>query len=433
LARRFSQHPSGEHDVSDATGPRVIGRVTSVDALRGLVMFTMIFVNDLAGVPRRIVPRWMRHYPADGNGMTFVDLVFPAFLFLVGMSLPFALGARRARGEPGGTILLHVITRALALLVIGVIMVNESPDSAAMGWSAPLWSVLIFLSAILACSSFAPPSRTAPGARSGRLGGVSTAVRVLGWAALVGLAFAYRVADGHRIITLAPFSVHSEWWGILGLIGWAYLVAAVAVLVFAGRRTALLGCMALLMCLYPADRNGAFADFWLSHHVGIGEALGSQAAVSVAGAVLATVLLTPDTTSVRARFTFTLLFIAGCAAAALLLHGLYGINKNRATPSWCLWACAITAALWLGWYFVCDVWTVRLLARPLAAAGANVLLAYLLSEMLPSAIELFHWGGWYRQLAEPNLAHAVARSAACAVLILALSCLLNRAGLRLKL
>ena len=186
------------------------------------------------------------------------------------------------------------------------------------------------------------------------------------------------------------------------------------------------------MCLYPADRAGAFDGLWLSRHVGIGEALGSQAAITVAGVLLASVLVTPDTTTVRARVTFTLLFIAGCAAAALLLHGLYGIDKNSATPSWCLWACAITAALWLGCYFVCDVWAVRPLARPLAAAGANVLLAYLLSEMLPSAIDLFRLGGWYGRLAEPDLAHAVARSAGCAALILALTSLLNRAGLRLQ-
>ena len=232
--------------MSDATGPRIIGRVTSIDALRGLVMFTMIFVNDLAGASPRIVPGGCATTPAGGNGMTFVDLVFPAFLFIVGMSILFALGARLGRGEPPGKTLLHVVTRALSLLLIGVIMVNESPDSGTMGWSAPLWSVLMFLSAILAFSSLSPASRPDPGARRGRVGrGAATAVRVLGWAALVGLAFAYRGADGHRIITLSPFSVHTEWYGILGLIGWAYLVAAVVFLVF---RAAAPRCSAVRPC-----------------------------------------------------------------------------------------------------------------------------------------------------------------------------------------
>jgi hypothetical protein len=61
-------------------------------------MFMMIFVDDLAGAGE-IVPDWMVHFSdrhPKGSGMTFVDLVFPAFLFLVGMSVPFALGARIA-------------------------------------------------------------------------------------------------------------------------------------------------------------------------------------------------------------------------------------------------------------------------------------------------------------------------------------------------
>src|SRR5436190_24046095 len=93
---------------------RPAARVTSIDALRGLVMFAMIFVNDIASAPRDIVPWWMEHYHPEGNGMTFVDLVFPAFLFIVGMSIPFALGARIARGEPLWKTLLHVVTRTLS-------------------------------------------------------------------------------------------------------------------------------------------------------------------------------------------------------------------------------------------------------------------------------------------------------------------------------
>src|SRR5271154_1350095 len=87
-----------------------VPRVVSVDALRGLVMFTMIFVNDLAGAPHETVPDWMRHFHGR-SGMTFVDLVFPAFLFIVGMSIPFALGPRIKRGEAMWKIVLHVLVR----------------------------------------------------------------------------------------------------------------------------------------------------------------------------------------------------------------------------------------------------------------------------------------------------------------------------------
>src|SRR6266700_2655217 len=129
-------------------------RIASIDALRGLVMFMMIFVNDLAGVSNKIVPGWMKHFHGK-SGMTFVDLVFPAFLFIVGMSIPSPIGSLLDQGEPLWKTLLHVVMRTLSLLMIGILMVNETPDSEKMGWSGSLWCALMYLSAILAfCTIF---------------------------------------------------------------------------------------------------------------------------------------------------------------------------------------------------------------------------------------------------------------------------------------
>ena len=239
----------------------------SVDALRGAVMFTMIFVNDLAGVSRSIVPWWMRHFPGDGNGMTFVDLVFPAFLFLVGMSIPFALDSRQRRGEALHQTLLHVIARTASLLLIGILMVNESPDATRMGWSPALWSVLMYGASILAFCDLLPSSSSTRANDAAKLSGIrraQTAVRVVGFATLAFLAWSFRGADGHRIIQFSPFAIHTEWYGILGLIGWAYLVASAVFLLFRHHATALLGCVVLLLCLYPADRAGLFRNVWVS-------------------------------------------------------------------------------------------------------------------------------------------------------------------------
>jgi predicted acyltransferase len=396
-------------------------RITSIDALRGLVMFTMIFVNDLHG-EGSIVPDWMVHFSdrhSTGSGMTFVDVVFPAFLFVVGMSIPFALGSRLAKGEPVGKIVLHVVTRTLALLFLGIIEVNGTPDSQIMGWSGELWTKLMFLSAILAFSSISPRRNSPKAAEICRT--LTTLLRVAGFAGLIYLAFAFRGENDRRIIALSPFSVHTSWWGILGLIGWSYLVASIVFLIFRAHRTALFGCVVLLLCLYPAEKNGAFDHFWLAHYVGLGETLGAHAAITVAGLILASILVSADKLAHQSRLNFTLLFVAGSSAAALLLNGLYGISKNDATPSWCLWSCAITAAFWLGFYYIGDVTSMG--TAPLAIAGQNVLLAYLISEMLPS---FSRWAG-------PNLAGAVLLSLGSAFLVLLLTAGLNRRGFRLKL
>jgi len=409
-------------------------RITSIDALRGFVMFMMIFVNDLAGAGK-IVPDWMvhfsdRHQPGE-SGMTFVDLVFPAFLFIVGMSIPLALGARRAKGEPAWKILGHVALRTIALLSIGILMVHETPDTAALGWSGNWWCVLMYASAIAAFCRISPPAAI-PKSQWPAWQMANRAVRLIGIATLVWLAFAFRGSNGERIITLSPLALSTRWYGILGLIGWAYLVTSLVYLLCDTNRTAILGCMALLMCLFIADRKGAFEGFWLKNIVGIGETLGSLPAISVGALLLGSMLTRANSADLKTRSSFTFWFIAGCAGAALLLNPAYGISKNSATPSWCLWSSAITAALWYGFYLICDVRSVKAISRPLSLAGQNVLLAYLLSEMMPGLLEALHLGSWYGHLAA-NLGWAITRSALGGFLILLVSTNLNRRGFQLQL
>jgi len=403
-------------------------RITSIDALRGFVMFMMIFVNDLAGAPENLVPNWMVHFSdrhKSGSGMTFVDLVFPGFLFIVGMSIPFALGGRLNKGEAVWKIFGHVVTRTLALLALGILMVNGESGGTDM------WAATMFLSAIFAFCTIAPRNVTPKSAEFWRL--FSLAVRGLGFVGMLYSALIFQTHKGRHMLTLFPLHLNVSWYGILGLIGWAYLAGATLFLIFRTNRTALLGCVALMTCFYAADRKHFFDNFWPAHYVDFGGTLGSQAAITVAGVLLASILIAKDMTTLKARVKFTLWFSGGFAFAALLVNGLYGISKNNATPSWCFWSCAITAALWLGFYFVCDVRPVKVIARPLAAAGQNVLLAYLLSEMMGSVLDLVHLGDWYGGLAESSLAGAIARSAGCGVVILLITVGLNRVGFKLKL
>src|SRR5262245_12496457 len=113
-------------------------RVRSVDFLRGVTILAMLFVNDVAGV--RGAPPWMKHIqPSTADGLTFVDVVFPAFLFIVGLSLPVALERRMAEGGRGLRLWRHIVWRTLGLLVIGVLMVNTESISGTGPISGNLW------------------------------------------------------------------------------------------------------------------------------------------------------------------------------------------------------------------------------------------------------------------------------------------------------
>jgi hypothetical protein len=210
-------------------------RLLSIDLLRGLDVLLMLFVNEMAGV--RGAPAFILHAPPGADAMTLTDVVFPAFLFIVGMAVPFALGGRLRRGASRASVWSHVRARTLALLVIGVLMVNgeEARDGLV---SAPLWIVLMTVAVVLAWPAPAPDPA---GRRRQR------ALRAAGFVLIVVSALLYRGGEASGLVQIRP-----HWWGILGLIGWSYLVAAGLYLLVGERPGVLAGFVSLLYCLYLA-------------------------------------------------------------------------------------------------------------------------------------------------------------------------------------
>src|SRR3979409_2321083 len=97
-------------------------RLQSIDVFRAVTMFFMIFVNDVDGVTK--IPEWIKHVDERTDGLGFADTIFPSFLFIVGLSIPFALNKRMQSGENKLTIALHIILRSLALIIMGTFHVN---------------------------------------------------------------------------------------------------------------------------------------------------------------------------------------------------------------------------------------------------------------------------------------------------------------------
>src|SRR5438045_9194685 len=95
-------------------------RITSIDILRALTMVLMIFVNDLWSLKN--IPAWLEHVERGVDGIGLADVVFPGFLFIVGLSLPFAIDNRRKKVDSEGQLVMHVITRTIALLTMGIFL-----------------------------------------------------------------------------------------------------------------------------------------------------------------------------------------------------------------------------------------------------------------------------------------------------------------------
>ena len=98
------------------------GRLASLDIYRGLVIVVMTLVNYLS--PVQGVPAWSKHWPESLDGYTYVDVVFPAFLFIVGVAIPFALGRRLSRGDSLPELAGKIFARSAVLILLGVVTVN---------------------------------------------------------------------------------------------------------------------------------------------------------------------------------------------------------------------------------------------------------------------------------------------------------------------
>jgi predicted acyltransferase len=95
-------------------------RLLSLDVFRGITIAGMILVNN-PGTWSAIYPP-LKH--AEWHGCTPTDLIFPFFLFIVGVAIPFALGKRMEKGEDHGKIILQIIRRSAILFLLGLILAS---------------------------------------------------------------------------------------------------------------------------------------------------------------------------------------------------------------------------------------------------------------------------------------------------------------------
>jgi predicted acyltransferase len=353
-------------------------RLTSLDAFRGFDILTMVFVNYIAGMAA--IPFILRHAEADQNTFTLTDVVFPGFLFIVGVSIPLALAKRRAEGRSAPALVGHVLVRTLALLFLGVLLVNENRFSAAAtGMSKDLW---YFLATLAVFGLWVAVPRGASAKKKRLLLGLKIATAI----ALVALVLVFRGQGEDGRVTM----LQTSWWGILGMIGWCYMAANLVFLACRGNRTVLAGAIGLMTALYIGGRHGAL-DFLgpVNEFINVGSLFGSHAAIVTAGMLAGTIFLPgTDVATPRRRMRFLAVLGTGLVLAGYVLRPLHGFSKILGTESYGLATAGLCCLAFLLFFAGLDVYKGKRAAAFILPAGKNPLLAYLLPGLIGNATGL---------------------------------------------
>jgi predicted acyltransferase len=392
-------------------------RLASIDIFRGLTMTVMIFVNELAGV--RGLPWWNYHMKADIDAMIYVDMVFPFFLFIVGLSMPLAVRSRLKRNPSILSLWFHVALRSASLMTLGLILANaEDGDASRMIVRPAVWAILALVGVALFLNDFG---------QSGRHVKLFRGFRIVGLVLVAAMfaVFRHTANPGHASW------IEISYPEILGLIGYTYL--AVSILYLPTRRWlwAPLAWFVAMMAF-----NALAAAKWIMFTQRLPYYVwpfsnGAMAGITLAGIVTSVIFLGAHRWQAIGQKTFLGLSFGILSLIAGWVLTPLGISKIRATPTWSLYSIGAAVLLFTALYWICDVkkktgWA--FFARP---AGSNTLTTYLLPDLwyyilTAAGIRYFdeHFnGGW------PGAVRCVLFTA----FILAFAALLTRWRVRLRL
>lgn len=339
-----------------------VQRIASIDILRALTMVLMIFVNDFWSLKN--IPVWLKHVERGVDGIGLSDVIFPAFLFIVGLSLPYAVQARRLKGDSDLELIKHIVLRTAALLIMGVFLVNgESINADATGIPRWLWSPLSCLCFILIWNEYS----------KNRNKMTANLLKVLGLVVLVSLAIIYRGGENGEV----RFETH--WWGILGLIGWAYLVSAL-ITVFAGNNFYGLLAGWLFFCsLSMINKAGLIPEWEIFNYIPEPVLGGTLVGLTMGGALASFVFRYYVKRGDNTRLT--LIFIVSSLvliSLSVLTRPYWGLAKLGATPAWLFLCSAFTLLAFTLIYWIADVWMKSDWFKLIKPAGTDTLLCYLI-------------------------------------------------------
>ncbi|WP_335965817.1 DUF5009 domain-containing protein [Galbibacter sp. PAP.153] len=390
-------------------------RILAIDIMRGITLFLMLFVNDLYEPG---VPKWMVHTKATEDAMGLADWVFPGFLFMVGLSIPFAFMYRQKKGEGTAKLLWHIAVRTLSLLLIGVLMVNIhrlNPELA--GINQNLWAILVYISIFLIWNTY-------PNSKNYNI--VFKALKLIGVIGLIILAFIFKAGTPND-----PQWLITSWWGILGLIGWGYFAASVSYLLAKGSFVKVSLIWLLFIALNVLSLLGllTFLD-GVAPYFGV-LVSGNVPSIVICGLLVGMILkkykLQPDK-----LFKILIPFGVLVLTSGFILRNWFIISKIQGTPSWAMICNGISILVFCVLFFIIDYLKLIKWSAIFKPAGQNSLTTYLAPDIIYFTI----WGLglnilFYKQ--EESVLLAVLGSVVWAFAMIGFAALLSKINIKLKL
>jgi predicted acyltransferase len=329
-------------DIADAS-PLPSGRLLSLDVFRGATIAGMILVNNGGDEESSYWP--LLH--AEWNGWTPTDLIFPFFLFIVGVSMAFSLRARLERGASRAELLKHVLWRGAVIFGLGLFL-NGFPNH----YQLSSWRVYGVLQRIAVCY-------------------VITSVLAL-W-------------TSRRGQIVAALACLAGYWALMRLVpvpGFGVPTVDVPLLDPDKNLAAWLDRSLLMGHLYEVTRD-------------------PEGVISTIPAVATSLLglLTGDWLRSARDGRTKALGLAGSGVVLLLLGQLWNvwfpINKKLWTSSYVLWTAGLALGCLALCYWLVDVQKWRRWATPFLVLGTNAIAAYLLAEIVAHLI-------WRMGAAQPD-------------------------------
>jgi len=347
-------------------------RLASIDAFRALNMLLMIFVNDLESV--KGLPYWIDHAKDFEDRMGFADAIFPAFLFIVGLSIPHALNRKIKNGESAVSISFAILSRSFALLLMGFFHVNLESYSKLALLPEGVWEILITLAFFLIWIDY---SENISKLKQNIFRGAGVVILVI-------MAVLFKGGESGSNLT---HWMRPEWWGILGIIGWAYLVSAFVYYLVKGNLTG----MILAFLVFIGLNIAVHAWHFRINIIGIAD--GSAIAQVLGG----TILSVWYSRLVAKGFNSGLWVWLCIAGAASIVSGFIlrpytdGISKIHSTPAWVMICTGISIFVFATIAYLVDYKGKKNWFSWIWPAGTATLTCYLIPYFQVGFYKMFHY------------------------------------------